>query len=161
VPMLKALVTSRSGDKIELCNRITIEVHTASFRAVRGYTVVTAICDEIAFWRSEESANPDHEVLNALRPGMITVDKALLLCISSPYAKRGALFEAYRTHYGHDESAVLVWQADTQSMNPTVSDKLIAEAYQQDPATASAEYGAQFRQDIEAFISPEALDAVV
>ena len=37
----------------------SIEVHTASFRTVRGYTVCAALLDEIAFWRSEESANPD------------------------------------------------------------------------------------------------------
>jgi hypothetical protein len=59
-----------------------IEVHTASFRAVRGYTVVACIADEVAFWRSDESANPDVEILNGLRPGMATVPGALLLCIS-------------------------------------------------------------------------------
>ncbi len=161
VPMLQALVVTRSGDKIELANGITIEVHTASFRAVRGYTVVAAICDEIAFWRSEESANPDVEVLNALRGAMITVPSALLLGVSSPYAKRGALFEAYREHYGRDGDPVLVWQADTRAMNPTASVQLIEDEYARDPSAAAAEYGAQFRQDIEAFISPEALDAVV
>jgi hypothetical protein len=59
-----------------------IEVHTASFRAVRGYTVVACIADEVAFWRSDESANPDVEIPNGLRPGMATVPGALLLCIS-------------------------------------------------------------------------------
>jgi hypothetical protein len=161
LPMLKTLVVARTGDRIELSNGITIEVHTASFRAVRGYTVVAAICDEIAFWRSEESANPDVEVLKALRPAMLTVPKALLLCISSPYAKRGALFEAYREHYGRDGDPVLVWQADTKAMNPTVSDQLLAGAYARDPSAAAAEYGAQFRQDIDAFIAPEDLDLVV
>jgi hypothetical protein len=45
-------------------------------------------CDELAFWPSEESANPDYEVLDAIRPGMATVPGAMLLCASSPYARR-------------------------------------------------------------------------
>ena len=54
---------------------------------MRGYTVVAAICDEVAFWRSEDSANPDVEIVAALRPAMATVPEPLLLGISSPYAR--------------------------------------------------------------------------
>ena len=57
VPMLARMVESRTKEAIDLTNRVTIEVHTANFRAIRGYTVIAAICDEIAFWRSEDSAN--------------------------------------------------------------------------------------------------------
>jgi hypothetical protein len=32
---------------------------------IRGYTVVAAILDEVAFWRSGESANPDTEIIDA------------------------------------------------------------------------------------------------
>ena len=161
VTMLEQMVESRTKDTIHLTNRVTIEVHTANFRAVRGYTVIGAICDEIAFWRSEDSANPDTEILNGLRPGMATVPNALLLCISSPYARRGALWDAYRRHYGQDQDSVLVWQADTRSMNPSVDEQVIAEAYAQDESVAAAEYGAQFRRDIEGFVSVEAVGAVV
>ena len=161
VPMLARMVASRTKESINLTNRITIEVHTANYRAVRGYTVVAAICDEIAFWRSEESANPDTEILNGLRPGMATIPGALLLCISSPYARRGALWQTYREHYGRDNDPVLVWQADTLSMNPAMDQGVIARAYRQDEAAAAAEYGAQFRRDIESFVSAEAIDAVM
>jgi hypothetical protein len=159
VPMLAALIQRRTRDAIYLRNRVVIEVHTANFRAVRGYTVVAAICDEIAFWRTDDSANPDTEILNALRPAMATVPEALLLCISSPYARRGVLWDAYRTHFGQDGN-VLVWQADTRTMNPTVDERVIADAYARDEAAASAEYGAQFRRDIESYVSREVLEAV-
>ncbi len=161
VPMLTRMVESRTKETINLTNRVTIEVHTANFRAVRGYTVVAAICDEIAFWRSEESANPDTEILNGLRPGMATVPGALLLCISSPYARRGALWEVYRQHHGQDGDPILVWQADTRSMNPSVDEQVIAEAYAQDESAAAAEYGAQFRRDIQDFIPHEVLESLV
>src|SRR5215475_2115997 len=117
VPMIKQLVINRTAESVELSNRIIVEIHTASFRAVRGYTVVAAICDELAYWRSEDSANPDVEIINAIKPAMATVPGALLLCISSPYARRGALWQAYQDHFGQDGD-VLVWQASSASMNP-------------------------------------------
>jgi hypothetical protein len=161
VPMLARMVESRTAEAIHLNNRISIEVHTASFRAVRGYTLIGVIADEVAFWRSDESANPDLEIIAALRPGMATVPGALLLGISSPYSRRGVLYDAYRRHYGVDGDPVLVWQADTRSMNPTVDPEVIRRASEEDEASASAEYGAQFRRDIESFVAREAVDAVV
>jgi hypothetical protein len=56
---------------------------------------------------------------------------------------------------------VLVWQADTLAMNPTVDRQTIADAYKEDEFAAAAEYGAEFRRDIESFVGREALDAVV
>jgi hypothetical protein len=159
--MLEAMVESRQAESINLRNRISIEIHTASYRATRGYTIVAAICDEIAFWRSDESANPDSEVLAALRPGMATVPGALLLGVSSPYARRGVLWDAYRRYWAKDDAEVLIWQGATVDMNPSVDLRVIERAYQEDEVAARAEYGAQFRSDIEAFLSREVLDAVV
>jgi hypothetical protein len=155
-PMLARLVANRTAESVELTNRVTIEVHTASFRSIRGYTVVAAVLDEVAFWRSDDSANPDREIVNALRPAMVTVPVpgALLLGISSPYARRGVLWDMHRRHFGQDGD-VLVRQAPTRAMNPCVDERVIAEAYAQDESAAAAEYGAQFRRDIENFIGRE------
>ena len=38
VPMLAQTIEAERQDSIDLANRITIEVHTCSFRTVRGYT---------------------------------------------------------------------------------------------------------------------------
>jgi hypothetical protein len=46
-------------------------------------------------------------------------------------------------------------------MNPTVPQRIVDEAMERDPASAAAEYGAQFRSDIESFVSREAVMAVV
>jgi hypothetical protein len=160
VPALAALVERRTRESVYLTNGVTVEVHTASFRAVRGYTIVGVVADEIAYWPAEDSANPDIEILNAVRPGMATVPGALLLAISSPYARRGALWEAYQRNFGHD-TGVLVWQGETRAMNPTVDEAVIAAAYATDPTRAAAEYGARFRSDIETYVTREALDAAV
>lgn len=161
VPMVKSLVRKRRAESIELRNRITIEVHAASFRSVRGFTAVAIIADETAFWRDDTSANPDVEILNALRPSMASVPGALLMCISTPYARRGALYQAYERYFGQDHPEILIWQSDSKSMNPTLSQGTIDGAYDRDAISAAAEYGAQFRRDIESFISREVIEACV
>jgi hypothetical protein len=162
VPMLAALVERKISDTIDLSNGVTIEILTASFRTVRGYTLVAALLDELAFWpTSEESANPDSEIIAAIRPAMATVPGAMLLCASSPYARRGALWDAYRRHYGKPDSPVLVWKAATRLMNPLVPESIITAAYEDDPASAAAEYGAEFRVDVETYISREVVEAAI
>jgi hypothetical protein len=123
--------------------------------------MVAVIADEVAFWRDESSANPDAEIIGALRPGMATVPGSLLLAISSPYSRRGVLWDAYHRHFGKDGDPVFVWQGASASMNPTIDPAIIARAYEEDEASASAEYGAEFRRDIESFVSREAIAAVV
>jgi hypothetical protein len=159
-PLLKDLITRETAEILDLSNDVTIEILTASFRTVRGYTLIAALCDEIAFWRSDESANPDTEIISAIRPAMSTVPGAMLLCASSPYARKGALWGAFRRHFGKS-GPVLVWKASTRTMNPTVPQSVIDEAIEADSASASAEYGAEFRVDIEGFVSREVVDAAV
>ena len=43
VPMLAQLIESETQESIDLRNRVTIEVHAASFRTTRGYTIVAAL----------------------------------------------------------------------------------------------------------------------
>jgi len=161
VPMLRRQIENVTRESIALKHRIIIEVHTASFRTTRGYTIVAALCDEIAYWPTDESASePDVEVIAAVKPAMATVPGALLLCASSPHARRGVLWDAHRKHYGNNGD-VLIWQAATRDMNPTVPQSYIARHLADDPARASAEYLAEFRRDIEGFVSLEGVEAAV
>lgn len=150
---------------VEFTTGVTIEIATASYRTTRGYTVVGLIADEIAFWRSEDSSEPDAEVLNALRPGMATVPDALLLALSSPYARKGELHRVATETYGQDDPDVLVWNSDTLSMHSTPRlVRYVAKEYERDPVVAASEFGRDghvvFRSDVEAFIDPEAIAAV-
>lgn len=158
-PMLSRMVAREDKESIELTNRTTIEVHTASFRATRGYTVACCIADEIAFWRSEDSANPDFEILNAIRPAMATLD-GKLIALSSPYSKRGALWDTYRSYFSTYDKNILVAQAPSKTMNPSLPQRVIDQAYARDPEAAKAEYGALFRSDLEAFIAREVVETV-
>ena len=161
-PMLRQLIVGERSESITLRNRVVIEVHTASFKTTRGYSIVAALLDELAFWPTDDdSAEPDYEIINAIRPGMATIPGAMLLCASSPYARKGALWDAHRKHFGRDGDPILVWQAATRHMNATVPQRVIDEAMDADPARANAEYMAQFRSDVEAFISREIVQACV
>jgi hypothetical protein len=161
VPMLAELVERETAEAIDLSNGVTLEIMAASFRSVRGYTLIAALCDEVAFWRADDSANPDAEIIAALRPAMATIPDAMLLCASSPYARRGVLWDAYRRHFGRAGSSLLVWKADTRTMNPTVPQAIIDEALEADPASANAEYGAEFRTDVETYIAREVVEAAL
>ncbi len=56
---------------------------------------------------------------------------------------------------------MLVWQSESRRMNPTLDERTIAQAYAEDPVVAAAEYGADFRRDIESFLVREAVEAAV
>jgi hypothetical protein len=162
-PELKKLVVGQTAESIELRNRVVIEVTTASFRTVRGYSVAALIADEIAFWfDGENSANPAEEVLAAARPAMATMGpNALLLLMSSPHARRGPLWQAHRRYYGKEDAPILVWRAPTKVMNPTVAQSIIDAAYEDDPSRAGAEFGAEFRTDVETYVTREAAEACI
>ena len=160
VPSLAALIDVETAESVSLTNRVAIEVHTAGFRTSRRYTLAAVLADEIAFWRSEDdSAAPDIEILRALRPGLSSLPSSMLLLASSPYARRGALWDAFKRHYGRDDARVLVWRGTTEQMNPTIDPAIIAEAREADPEAAAAEYDAQFRCDIAAFVARDVVDA--
>ncbi len=157
-PMLKRLIKTERDDSIELTNRVVIEVHTASFRTVRGYTLLVVIVDEVAFWFSD-GANPDAEIVSALRPGLGTLG-GRLIGLSSPYARRGVLWETYRQHYGKD-GPILVAKAPTRTMNPTFPQHIIDKALEHDEPRARAEYLVEFRTDIETFVPREVVEACI
>jgi hypothetical protein len=155
-------MTRITADTIELKNRLAIEVFTNDRGSVRGRTVCCAVLDEVAHWRSDNSVNPDTDVVDALLPSMATIPNALLIGISSPYSRRGLLWQKYERYWAKPDS-VLVAKAPTWVMNPTLprDSKFIAEQFDKDAAYASGEYGAEWRSDLEAFVSREAVMACV
>ena len=161
-PILRQLIANRTTDTLELTNGVNVEVRSASFRRLRGPTYIAVIADEAAFWYSDEfSANADSEILNAVRPGLATTGGPLIIA-SSPYAKRGVLFEAYKRHYGAGgDPLILVAQGASRNFNPSLPQSVVDRAIERDAASASAEYLAQFRSDVETFVSREVIDAAV
>ena len=162
IPMLNGMILRQTQDTIDLANGITIEIQAASFRTIRGYSLIACLADEAAFWSSDEGgANPDIEIIRSVRPALASIRGSMLLVASSPYAEAGALWNAYRRHHGKDGSPVLTWQAPTRTMNPSIPQALVDEAMESDPASASAEFMAQFRGDITNFIPRDKIASAV
>jgi len=156
------MIERETSERIDLVNNITIMIKTASFRTIRGFTLLCAILEELAFWRSDEtSSNPDKEILNAVRPALSTVPGSLLIGISSPYARSGVLWERFHSHFGDPDTSYLVWRAPTTIMNPTISQSLIDEAIREDPVAARTEWQAEFRDDLESYLSVEMIEQAV
>jgi hypothetical protein len=158
-PALKRLIAKRTREAIELTVGVRIEITTCSFRTSRGYALAAVIADEIAFWLDENAANPATEVIGSLRPALGNMPGSILMAISSPHARRGPLWDSYRKHWAKDGDPILVWRADTTTMNPSYPREIIDAAYEADPARAAAEYGAQFRTDVETFVAREVVEA--
>lgn len=161
-PMLADLIDGEpTADTIRLTTLVDIEVKPANFRTVRSITAVAAIADEIAFWSVEGSANPDSEILNALRPSLATTGGPLMV-ISSPYAKRGELYGTFKRDFGAEgDPVILVAKGASSTFNSTLPQKVIDRAYARDAAAASSEYGGEFRNDIQAFIDRDVVEANV
>jgi hypothetical protein len=160
--ILKQLIASRTADTLELTNGISIEVRAASFRRLRGPTYIACIADESAYFYSDEfSANADVEILNAVRPGLATTGGPLVIA-SSPYARRGTLWETHKRHFGADgDPLILVAQGASRDFNPSLPQSVVDRALERDRASATAEYLALFRTDIETFVAYEVVQACI
>ncbi|MCX6544416.1 MAG: hypothetical protein NTV05_08375 [Acidobacteria bacterium] len=160
VPALSRLIVSETRDSIELSTGVIIEVLTASTAAPRGRAYVLVILEEASFFPKDTDANPDVELYRAVVPGLARVPGSLLVVASSPYSRSGILYDAWKKYHDQPDGEVVFVQADTASLNPTFDARAIAKAYEDDPTSASAEYGGLFRSDVESFVSREAIDAV-
>jgi hypothetical protein len=161
-PILAQLIANRTNDTLELTNGIVVEVRAASFRRLRGVTAIAVIASEIAFWHDvENSANPDVEIMNALRPALATT-RGPVIQISSPYARRGVLWDTYDKHFGSKgDPLILVAQGASRDFNPTLPQSVVDRALERDPVANRAEYLAEFRVDCERFVTIEAVRACV
>jgi hypothetical protein len=162
VPALKRLVAGETADTIALLNGVDIECRPASFRTIRGVTAVAIVADEIAYWRNDEtSRNPDKEILDAARPALATTG-GMLFAISSPYAKRGELWSTFKRDFGASgDRLILVAKGESRTFNPTLPQRVVDRAYERDAASARAEFGGEFRDDVAGFLELALVEAAI
>ncbi|HEX4113638.1 MAG TPA: terminase large subunit [Stellaceae bacterium] len=161
IPPLAALVAAMDDESVTLTNGVVIEVHSNNFRAVRGRSIICAIFDEVAFWRSDDSASPDFEVHGAVTPGLGRMPGSMLVLISNAHKRAGLLYQRYKDHYGRDDDDVLVSLGTTSQFNPTFDPAIIAKALESDQQLYGAEYLSQWRDDLASYVPRELLEAAV
>jgi hypothetical protein len=159
VDLLKGMLTRETAIGFELNNSVDIQILTGNFRSVRGRAILLAVLDEVAFLRDEASAAPDMELYKAIVPGTATLG-GMIIGISSPYRKAGLLFKKHRKHFGQNDD-VLVIQAPTRVLNPTIPQAMIDRELTDDPAGSRAEYLAEFRDDIGGWLAVETIEAAI
>jgi hypothetical protein len=158
IGLLKSMVQRETDTGFELTNNVDISISTNSYRSVRGRPVLCAIFDEVSFWRDESSANPDEETFKAIKPALASLPGSIVIGISSPYRKAGLLWKKFKKHYGQDGD-VLIIKAPTRLLNPTIPQEVVDEAIAEDPAAARAEWMAEFRDDVDGWITAELIES--
>ncbi|OLS32979.1 MAG: hypothetical protein HeimAB125_03210, partial [Candidatus Heimdallarchaeota archaeon AB_125] len=161
LPAFSKHVEKELKEQIDLDNRISIIVKTASVASPRGLTNIACIGDEVSHWAGENSTNPDMEIYTALTPTILTIPNALMLFISTPYSKSGLMYEKYQRYFGVRDKNTLVCQAPSQTMNPTLPTQVIEDELQRDPDGARAEYLAVFREDISGWLSHQIIENAI
>ena len=159
VPALAKMIVDSSADTITLSNRIIIQVTTNSFRSIRGRSILCAIFDEVALFRTDESANPDVELAAAVRPSLALFPNSMLILISTAYKRSGLLYERFKTFFGKDEDDTLVVRGTTRQFNSLFPQAEIDKDLARDPAKFSAEYLSEWRDDLSAFIDRALIEA--
>jgi hypothetical protein len=159
-PILKQLVVSRTADTILLMNNVSVEVRASAHRRLRGPTCIAVLMDEAAFFFSDEFyQNTDAEVLNAVRPALATTNGPVIIA-SSPYARRGILWTTYKNHFGASgDPRILVAQGPSRTFNSSLPESVVTRAFERDRTSASAEFDAVFRSDIESFVQVEVVES--
>ena len=109
-----------------------------------GRSILRAVLDEAAHYRSENSSNPDFELHGALTPGLARVKGSRMVLISSTHKRSGLLYQRFKDFYGRDDDDVLVVKGGTTAFNPTFDQREIDRALADDPQL----YGARISQRV-------------
>jgi hypothetical protein len=159
-PILSTMIEEVTAEEIRLRGGIVIAVHPSNFRSVRGRSLLACVFDEVSFWRSEESAQPDLEVYRAVLPALSTTG-GMLVAISSPYRRVGILHQKHRDFFGKDDDRTLVIQGESRTFNPLLDEELIRRAKEEDPEAATSEWDGDFRSDLTQFLDDAVIDAAI
>jgi hypothetical protein len=85
----------------------------------------------------------------------------MLIGISTPYRRAGLLWSKHKDYFGQADDDVLVVHGASRAFNPTLPQSVIDDALRRDQAAARAEWLAEWRDDIAAFLSRELVESAV
>lgn len=162
-PRISRWVHDERTTKLVVENAVTgaeIEIMCFACKAasLRGWSIPAIVMDEVAFFSIEAGLEKDEEVQTAAEGAGIHFARQIIVKISSPAAKRGLLFTDSEAYWGVNDAEVLVWKADSRTMNPAINQERIDRARRRNPDAARSEYDAEFRADLETFLPRELLE---
>lgn len=162
--VLRNEIKKETATGLELRSGIHIGILAGDFRTVRGFTLLAAIVDELAFFGIDIETSrikSDTELIAALRPGLATTG-GRLIGLSSVYAKRGLAYSTWQRDFGQDAAQhSLVIHAPSKVMNPTLDQRHIDAAIADDYSKGNAEFNSIWRDDVGLFIPREVVESLV
>ena len=146
---IKHMIAESWSTSLVLTNGMCIASFPCNSTAARGLPIFLLVFDEVAHFRIE-GPKADETVNNALRPRMAQFPGAKCLKISTPAAKQGLLWDEFSE--GFQVPGRLTIQAPTRVVNPVILQDFIDKEYKRDPDNAEREFGAEFAEQVDAYL---------
>ena len=159
-PVLRRMVVSKTTDPITLRNGVKVAAYPCRPSAVRGLRAAVVVADELGFYRSTDGNPVDTQMLHAVRP-TLAMTGGKLICLSSPYARSGALYELHRHYHAKPNPDTLVWQASAPQMNASLPADYLRRMKREDPDAYRAEVLGEFRSGTGRLFDPDMVQLCV
>ena len=173
-------VTESDRGKRDVTPTVNCQSFPCTTSSVRGPSSVFLALDEFAHFRSEKGSTSD-EVYAAATPSTLNFHHAelpngewispdtqktmepeeyrefqdsLILSISTPWTKVGKMYDLHKAAIGKGKDANLFTiRVSTAEMNPGVLSKFLRDEYDKNNMTFKAEYGGQFLDSSESYVT--------
>lgn len=161
-------------------------VHNCTTNASRGPSNIFLALDEFAHFRSAKGSASD-EVYAAATPSTVNFKHAelisggwvsqkameslpyeaykmfqdsLVLSISSPWTKVGKMYDLHKQAIDRGtDSGIFTIRVSSAEMNPTILPQTLRREYEKNPLTFKAEYGGQFLESSESYVTEDQIRA--
>jgi len=161
-------VTEADKDKRDVLPSIKVGAYPCTTNAVRGPSSYFLALDEFAHFRNEKGSNSD-EVYEAAVPATMNFTsvedgrlESLILTITSPWKKEGKSYDLWTTAMQDGiDSGILAMRCPTAEMNPRSSSEFLKRKLKSAPLTWKAEYGGEFLDSSESYVSGLVIDNAV
>lgn len=161
-PLLRQMVEDEPlAYELRLTNRMTIFAFPCTQRSLRSFSIPAGGLDEVGWYPMEGAADSDTEIQISIRRGMLGFPHPRLVKISTPHMRSGLLYTDFQASWGRGDPDRLVWKASTALMNPSITPERLERERRLDPSRFEREYGAEFSEDLEAFLPAAWVDEAV
>lgn len=160
-PLLSKYLVSQTKDILTLSNGIEFRTYPCTSRSIYGYSIIAGGMDEVARFPFEGAADSDADVQMAILRGMANYGgRAKLLKVSSPSGRAGLLYSDFQRSFGKPDPYRLVWRSTSEKMAPGIADAAFIQRMREaDPLRAARLFDAEFAEDVNVFLTAEAIEA--
>jgi len=133
---------------------LTAQIARANAGSVRGGSNIVVIFDELAHFIGNDGRHSDTQIYTALTPSTSRFrNEGKKISISSPLNRSGKLWDLYNRSFNDEANFnMLMLQIPTWEINESVDPDFLKGEYADNPRAYICEYGAQFSDQISAWV---------